>query len=391
LGLIFLGASLAALAVTFYRSRPPRDVITINVPEDELQSSHLIATAPSSLQVMLMIDPTGYDQAGQRINVTYIIVNVGDIAVDTSQVLIVDSRLDAPLSCQAPGTTLAPTQSYSCSATYIITEADLSAAVLNSKVSLQDGGSTLSDIHITIANTNPPSGPSPTVTITATASPTLPATLTVQAPISTPSPEPTIILEADWPTRLEVRQSGTIRVSLIRTSESTFTTTVEVAERQSSSSTPISVGTPGVALGAAKGPEYEAYVTARLAAPAFDATLASPETQLLDQTRNTWKWTIISENANLHEVNASISVHWKLKDSGSQSTETNEFEPVIWETDPPIKIEVFEPLITTGQLNIFALVTGFIGSGLSVPFIYGIIQVQGKKTQEKGKGKQPRR
>jgi hypothetical protein len=201
---------------------------------------------------------------------------------------------------------------------------------------------------------------------------------------SVPEPEPPLVIEAEWPKRLEVGQSDTIRISLIRVSEKTYVPTLEVAGHTAMAivSTPINIGTPGVSAAAAMGPDYEAFAIAKLSAAAFNVDPASSESQRLDQPRIDWTWSILSDQANPQVITVTIYVQWKAKDGSDVP-----IERLLWRSSPPLEIEVYRPLVTTEQLSVSTLLSGLIGSGLSVPFLYGIVKERDKKTLPKSKRK----
>lgn len=215
------------------------------------------------------------------------------------------------------------------------------------------------------------------------ATPTTEAATGTAAPIpSTSVPEPLLVIEAEWPKRLEVGRSDTIRISLIRVSDKAYFPTIEVAGHTASVSTAINIGTPGVSAAEAMGPDYEAFAIVYLAAPAFNVSLASSELQPLDQPRLDWTWNILSDQANPQVISVTIEVQWKAKDGSGVP-----IQRVLWRSSPPLDIDVYRPLVTTGQLNLFTLLSGSIGSGLSIPFLYGVLKERGKKTPPKPKRK----
>jgi hypothetical protein len=200
---------------------------------------------------------------------------------------------------------------------------------------------------------------------------------------SVPEPEPPLLIEAEWPKRLEVGQSDVVRVSLIRVSDNKYLPTVEVAGHTASVSTAISIGTPGVSAAAAMGPDYQAYAIAYLAAPAFEVMLgSSPELQSLDKHRLDWTWSILSDRANPQVITVTIEVQWEARDGSGVP-----IQRMLWRSSPPLDIDVYQPLVTIGQLSVFTLLSGLIGSGLSIPFWYEIKKEKDKKGPPKPKRK----
>jgi hypothetical protein len=210
-------------------------------------------------------------------------------------------------------------------------------------------------------------------------------TVTPGGPSATPiTPRPTFIVinvppqlvEAEWPTKLRVGQSGTIRVSLIKGSGG-YEPTVEIQGNTAVASTPIPVGTLDVEPRYAFGPNYEAYALAHIAGAPFDISLASPESQSLDQTRVDWVWNITSDETGLQGVDVSVEIEWRPIDHSGESLTRQ-----VWRSH--LRIEVYRPLLSTGQVSVFSLVSGFLGSGLSIPWLYETLKK--RKSQQRKKG-----
>jgi LysM repeat protein len=199
---------------------------------------------------------------------------------------------------------------------------------------------------------------------------------------STSVPEPPLLIEAEWPKRLAVGQSGRIRISLLRVSDKAYVATVEMAGHTASVSTAINIGTPGVSEAAALGPDYQAFAIAYLAASAFEVRPGGPESQSLDQPNIVWTWNILSDQASHQVIDVRIEIQWKAKNGSGVP-----IQRMLWRSSPPLDIEVYRPVVTTGQLSLFTVLSGSIGSGLSIPFLYGIVKERGKKMPQKPKRK----
>jgi LysM repeat protein len=230
------------------------------------------------------------------------------------------------------------------------------------------------------ALTPSPTSGAPTVTLpapTKTPSPTgslppLPTATEMLRP--TPSPAPTLAIEAEWPSRMQLDHSDSIRISLVNQAGQLIPT-VEVPGHTAVAETPFPFSTPGAPLGGAYGSEYDAFVIARLAGTAFDMQLATAEEyQWFDQPRVTWEWNIIPKVPGDQIVNATIEVRWKNRTTGQT------IEQAIWRSRLNIAVE--KPWLTTGQISLFTVISGVVGSGLSIPWVY-------ERAQEwrKGRGK----
>lgn len=188
------------------------------------------------------------------------------------------------------------------------------------------------------------------------------------------------LIESEWPTRVEVSQSATIRISLI-TEDSGYTPEVEIQGNRALIYTPVPAGTPGTTLESAFGEEYVADAVAHLAGSSFDTEFASlSERQSLDQSRIDWIWNIRSDDPGLQSLDVSIEIVWEHV---GQIEEPRSRQ--IWRAHYPI--EIFQPVISRGQINIFSLFSGFLGSGLSIPWLYEML---GKRKSQRGKKTQKR-
>jgi hypothetical protein len=181
---------------------------------------------------------------------------------------------------------------------------------------------------------------------------------------------PTVVVEAEYPTRMEVNREDSIRVTLKQSGGGVpgNAPTIEAPGHASGVSTPIPIGTPGTKLGQALGPGYEACATAKLDAPAFKVEPPQQSCWSLDQAEITWDWILITDGAALEPgstgegITAGVEIQWTP--IGGGRTIASE----LWRSRMEILVD--KPLVTVGQFNLFSLVTGFIGSGLSVPWIY---------------------
>jgi hypothetical protein len=202
-----------------------------------------------------------------------------------------------------------------------------------------------------------------------------------RTPAAPPPPvlEPNVIIEAEWPVKMAVGTSDSIRVSLIRVAEDEYVATVEVEGRTVIGATPLPVGTPEAPIERAFGPDYEASVTANLVSTAFEIEPVTNARQPLDQNVIIWEWNIISDRPGEQTVNARIEAEWVPTGGEGAAIQSQ-----IWLSR--FDILVYKPLITTGQVSVMSLVTGFIGSGLSLPWLFEQVREavkERKKTEDK--------
>ena len=137
------------------------------------------ATATPQPSVVLKLAKTSssqtYGQVGQQIIYTYVITNAGTTALGPVQFTVTDNKLGAAFNCGPANTTLATNQSINCTATYLITQADMTSATLTNSATASGAGQTSAAASVTIAN----------LTITQTPPPTTPASPSNLTPGST--------------------------------------------------------------------------------------------------------------------------------------------------------------------------------------------------------------
>ena len=103
-------------------------------------------------------DPLNFNSAGQTIIYTYVITNSGDAVLGPAQFTVNDDKIGAAFNCGSGDAILAPGETISCSATYLTTEADLTAGFVTNNAIATDG-TTTSDI--TTATINRGTTPNP--------------------------------------------------------------------------------------------------------------------------------------------------------------------------------------------------------------------------------------
>jgi uncharacterized repeat protein (TIGR01451 family) len=112
-----------------------------------------------------------YGQIGETITYMYVITNVGAAPLGPAQFTISDNKLGAPFNCGPDATTIAPGQTLSCSAPYLITEADMAAANVMNSATASGAGQTSAAATVTIANLLAPATATPPIVETATLPP----------------------------------------------------------------------------------------------------------------------------------------------------------------------------------------------------------------------------
>jgi hypothetical protein len=191
----------------------------------------------------------------------------------------------------------------------------------------------------------------------------------------TPTPLPgTIGARAEAPKELEVGRSSSVTLSLLLTAPDpspvpdTPGNTVVVG-------TVVVSGTPGVPLPEIKGPGYRATARGIFESTEFKVQPASHDFRSISGDRLDWRWSVSSSSPGSQVILLRIEVEWTSVD-GSRPTIREE----LWST--AIDVRVTKPFITFGQLQLGTLAMGFISSGLTVPFLYGILKERRNKTRD---------
>jgi len=112
-------------------------------------------------------DPTTYNNVGDSIIYTYNITNSGDVALGPVQFTVSDNKISFVINCGSGGAVLPPNETISCSATYLITQADVTAGSVTNSATATDGTTTSNTATTTInrGTTTTPSNLTPGSTI----------------------------------------------------------------------------------------------------------------------------------------------------------------------------------------------------------------------------------
>lgn len=193
-------------------------------------------------------------------------------------------------------------------------------------------------------------------------------TSTPLVPTIPPTPAPTAVIAAEYPARMNTNTSDTIIVILKLAGGPTPTVTGPGRTTVAAPQQP--VGTPGAALPQAFGSNYEAVAVAKLGGTNFDATSVDEE-QSLDQSEVTWTWNISPKKAGSQKVNIVVTGEWRPRDGGEI------IKHKIWQR--ALTIDVQEPWLTRGQINLSSLLFPMIGSGLSLPWLITQLRAWAKR------------
>lgn len=107
-------------------------------------------------------DPLTFDNAGETIIYSYVITNSGNVTLGPVQFTITDDKIGSTFNCGTGGTILAPAGTVTCSATYLTTQADVTAGSVTNNASASDGTNSSNAATATInrGTTPPPTNPS---------------------------------------------------------------------------------------------------------------------------------------------------------------------------------------------------------------------------------------
>jgi hypothetical protein len=188
----------------------------------------------------------------------------------------------------------------------------------------------------------------------------------------TGSVEAFTFVEVEWPERMGRSDSGVVRIQLVRRAEDTLEVTVEVPGNVGEATLiEVPAGATGDSLETAFGPEYSALATANLESTGFDVQRSSARAvyQSLSRESVQWVWFINPLSTGSQTMVATVTGLWEPVDEpdacaqGSSSCVERELWYAILET------KVHDPLVETGQLNLLSIVTGVLGSSVSIPWL----------------------
>jgi hypothetical protein len=179
-------------------------------------------------------------------------------------------------------------------------------------------------------------------------------------------------VEAEWPERMGRSDSGVVRIQLVRRAEDTLEVTVEVPGNVGEATLiEVPEGATGDSLETAFGPEYSALATANLESTGFDVQRSSARAayQSLSRESVQWVWFVNPLSTGSQTMVATVTGVWEPVEEpnacaqGSSSCIEEELWYAILET------QVHDPLVETGQLNLLSIVTGVLGSSVSIPWL----------------------
>jgi hypothetical protein len=179
------------------------------------------------------------------------------------------------------------------------------------------------------------------------------------------------MVEAEWPTTMEVDRSDWITIKLVRVAAYELLATVETS-RSVVVGTTIPIPTAYAHLQTDPSTEYVPYAVASLAGAAFEVVPLTPADQPLDSPVMQWQWNIFPKGAGMQALGAKIDVEWRPKDV---SLAPVRYE--LWQTRFAVKVK--QPVIEVGRLSLLSMASAALGSVLTIPWLVGLIQERAEK------------
>jgi LysM repeat protein len=96
--------------------------------------------APVLLSLSKTANPGTYDQVGQVITYTYVILNNGATNLGPGQFIVTDAGFSSPINCGEATASLAPAATLSCTINYSISQADVDAGSVSTKATASISG-----------------------------------------------------------------------------------------------------------------------------------------------------------------------------------------------------------------------------------------------------------
>jgi len=106
---------------------------------------------PAALNLTKTANPVTYDQVGQVITYTYVIMNSGTTPLGPAQFTVTDVGISAPINCGDAAASIAPATTLTCTAAYTITQADMDTGSVATGATASGGGAAASpSVSVTV-------------------------------------------------------------------------------------------------------------------------------------------------------------------------------------------------------------------------------------------------
>lgn len=131
-------------------------------------STTLTKALPAVLNLTKTASPVTFNQAGEIITYTYVIMNSGSTTLGPAQFTVTDTGFATPINCGNADATIAPAATLTCTAVYTITQANVDAGSVSTSATASGGGAAASpSVSVTLtkggavvtpSNSNLPAG-----------------------------------------------------------------------------------------------------------------------------------------------------------------------------------------------------------------------------------------
>ena len=116
-------------------------MVTINGLNSNPATSTVTLIQPKVLTLTTSANPTTYSQVGQQITLSYVVKNSGSQTLGPAQFTVTDTLISPnPFNCGDATVTLVPNNTFTCTATYTVTQADMNAASITNVATVTGGG-----------------------------------------------------------------------------------------------------------------------------------------------------------------------------------------------------------------------------------------------------------
>lgn len=176
------------------------------------------------------------------------------------------------------------------------------------------------------------------------------------------------IAKVEWPGEIDVRDTGSIRLTLFRTPDDTYQPLIEIPSNNSMVRKVIPIGTPQALLKDAFGPGYHVLANASVSGEGFDFSTTSNPTQPFSESNLYWTWTVAPKRPGKHFIQANISAIWAPGDTYPITNTTiisgETISRTIWVHS--LFVDVTEPFFRWGSYTLGEILGGLFGVGLLV-------------------------
>jgi hypothetical protein len=172
------------------------------------------------------------------------------------------------------------------------------------------------------------------------------------------------VIELEWPGEFQVGRSGAIRLKLKTLDSGALQPVVEVAGNEVLA-TPILITD--------RYDEYDAFVTATIAAPDFSIQSTSPVTQPMQRGEAVeWRWTLESTESHTSVISLGLAITWDAKIAGQAPGPTN---VPIWGQTLQVDVNYVFGLITVPQASIAGTALAVLGFVAQMPLLEKFLEI----------------